>query len=184
MIRNINLCGRIISYNFEYKNVKNINVRIKSDGSVNVSANRWIKKETVESFLVSKSDFILSAIDKYKNSNATELFKFFTEDELKELVFSLCRKAYPYYEKMGIPYPVVKFRRMVSMWGNCRPQKAVLTFNTNLVYAPSECVEYVVWHEFTHFLQSNHSEKFYKELEKVCPDWKEKRKKLKGIVLR
>lgn len=184
MIRNIILGGRNVSYNFEYKNVKNINVRIKSDGSVNVSANRWVKKERVEDFLRLKSEFILNAVDKYTHCETAELKKIFTENELKEIITSLCEKAYPYYEKLGIPYPIIKFRKMVSMWGNCRPQKGVLTFNINLVYVPYECIEYVVWHEFTHFLQSNHSEKFYQELEKVCPGWQEKRKKLKGIVLR
>lgn len=184
MIRSIKLDGRIINYNFEYKAVKNINVRIKNDGSVNVSANRRIKQETVEEFLSLKAGFILNAVDRYKNAIGTEQRKIFSEDELKELILELCERVYPYYEKLGIPHPSVKFRKMVSMWGNCRPQKALLTFNTALVYADYECIEYVVWHEFTHFLQSNHSEKFYKELSKVCPDWKDKRKKLKGIVLK
>ena len=184
MIRKINLEGCVVYYNFEYKAVKNINVRIKSDGSVNVSANRRIKIETVEEFLLSKSAFILNAVDKYKNAEKTELIKYYTEEELKDLVYSMCESVYPYYKKFGISYPTIKFRKMVSMWGNCRPQKGILTFNTNLVYAPCECIEYVVLHEFTHFLHSNHSEKFYRELANVCPEWLEKRKKLKEIVLR
>ena len=101
MIRSIILNGRNISYNFEYKNVKNINVRIKSDGSVNVSAGRWVKKEKVEDFLISKSEFILKAVDKYNNAEEAELKRYFTENELKALVVSLCKEAYPYYEKRG-----------------------------------------------------------------------------------
>ena len=75
-------------------------------------------------------------------------------------------------------------RKMVSQWGNCNSQKGILTFNINLMYAPPECVKYVAVHEFTHFLQPNHSDKFYKELSKVCPEWKNFRQKLKNIRIR
>ena len=40
MIKTINLNGREISYDLEYKNVKNINLRIKADQSIYMSANR------------------------------------------------------------------------------------------------------------------------------------------------
>ena len=59
--------------------------------------------------------------------------------------------------------------------------EGILKFNTNLMYAPRECIEYVVFHEFTHFIEANHSARFYSELEKVCPEWKERRKILKNI---
>lgn len=184
MIREITLHGRLIKYKFEYKSVKNINLRIKSDGAVCVSANRFTRIDTIESFMNSKADFILKAIDKYAVSRHETRICYYAEDELKALVELLCDKAYPYYREKGIPYPKIKFRKMVSMWGNCYHKKGVLTFNTNLIYAPYECVEYVVWHEFTHFLEPNHSYLFYNELSKVYPNWKNARAKLKGIVLR
>ena len=36
----------------------------------------------------------------------------------------------------------------------------------------------------THFLQPNHSSRFYDELAKVYPNWKECRKKLRDINIR
>ena len=72
---------------------------------------------------------------------------------------------------------------MKTMWGNCRKERRILTFNLNLKYAPKMCVEYVVYHEFTHFFVSGHGKDFYDELSKVCPDWKEQRAGLKEIVL-
>ena len=95
----------------------------------------------------------------------------------------LCGAVYPYFKARGVKYPQIKFRKMVSRWGSCQPTKGILTFNTNLMYAPKECIEYVVAHEFTHFLQANHSDKFYKELEKICPDRKMRQKQLKEIVI-
>jgi len=184
MIREIIFKDNIIQYNLQYKNVKNINMRIKPDGSINVSANRRVSQKVIDDFIISKADFILHAMEKYKNMPVKEQKQYYTEDELKELIFRLCNRAYPYYERFGIKYPEIKFRKMVSRWGSCHSQKGILTFNTNLMYAPIECIEYVVWHEFTHFLQPNHSSKFYDELVKVYPNWKDCRKKLKDINIR
>ena len=38
---------------------------------------------------------------------------------------------------------------------------------------------YVVVHEYCHFLQPNHSPAFWAEVEKLLPDWKERRALLK-----
>ncbi|MBQ9914791.1 MAG: DUF45 domain-containing protein [Clostridia bacterium] len=183
MIYEISLKGRTVSYELVRKKVKNINLRIKADGSVFVSASRLVPKAVVDAFLLSKSDFILKAIDRHKESVKMPPKLYFSEQELRTLVTELCRKAYPYYEKRGVAYPQIKFRKMVSRWGSCHPTKGVLTFNINLVYAPPSCVEYVVWHEFTHFLQANHSPKFYEELAKVCPDWKRQRNCLREVCI-
>ncbi len=123
MIKKINLCGRIIEYTLQRKAVKNINLRIKSDGSVRVSANRFISEQTVESFLLNKADFILKALKKFENTVPISLEKHFSEKEIKLLVEKLCKKVYPYFEKRGIPYPEIKFRKMVSQWGNCRSRE-------------------------------------------------------------
>ena len=184
MNREIILGDRTIKYDLEYKKVKNINLRIKSDCSVCVSANKRVPQKIIDDFIISKAGFIGRALEKYKNIPATVQKQYFTEDEVKEQIHDLCNKAFPYYEKRGIKYPEIKFRKMVSRWGSCHFQKGILTFNTNLMYAPTECIEYVVRHEFTHFLQPNHSSKFYDELAKVYPNWKECRKKLKEISIR
>ena len=181
MIRKIELNNTIIQYDLQYKKVKNINLRIKPDGSINVSANKRVPQKFIDDFITSKADFIFRALEKYKNKPIVEQKQYYTEDEVKGLIFSLCNKAFPYYEKRGIRYPDIKFRRMVSRWGSCHTKKGILTFSTNLMYAPMECIEYVVWHEFTHFLKPNHSTRFYDELAKVCPNWKECRNKLKVI---
>lgn len=122
------------------------------------------------------------AIEKQSEREAPK--QYFTEEELKAFILSRCEKYYPHYEKNGIKKPLVRFRSMVSRWGSCNYVKGILTFTTKLMYAPKECVEYVIWHEFTHFLVPNHSKKFYVELEKVCPDWKNCREALKKINIR
>ena len=184
MIKEIELDGKKIEYYFLHKKVKNINIRIKPDMTVHVSASRFVSQREVENFLIEKSDFILRAIEKFSEKEVEPLVCYRSEDELKNLILLLCHKAYPYYEKKLRAFPVIRFRKMVSRWGSCHPVKKIITFNTNLIYAPEECVKYVVWHEFTHFIYANHSKYFYDELIKVCPDWKRCRQMLKKIYIR
>ena len=183
MIKEIVLENRKIEYTLTIKKVKNINLRIKPDGSVWVSANKWIKQTEIDKFLLSRSGMILGALDKFKDAKDREQIKYFDEKEIRVAILNLCQKVYPYYKDLGVIYPEIKFRKMKSRWGSCHPKNGLLTFNTNLMYAPIEVVEYVVHHEFTHFLVPNHSEKFYKELSKSCPDWKIQRNRLKEIIL-
>ncbi len=183
MVRNIELAGKNIRYNFQCKKVKNINLRIRADGSISVSANRRISEKVIENFLRSKESFILNALRKAEERANAQLIQYFDETEIRSVIVGICERIYPAFEARGVHFPQIKFRKMKTQWGNCHPQKGVLTFNTRLMYAPRECVEYVVAHEFTHFFQPNHSALFYSELEKVMPDWKERRTKLKGIYV-
>ena len=102
-------------------------------------------------------------IDKWKKEQTTNL------------VTEICEAMYPYFKKHVPEFPQIKFRKMTSRWGSCRPKSNILTFNTLLIETPLECIEYVVAHEFTHFLEPNHSRAFYSELEKIMPDWKLRR---------
>lgn len=182
--RYIDLGQRTLEYELVYKKVKNINLRIKSDASIHVSASRRISVSEIERFMISKSEFILRAVDRFENTPKQERVQYFGENEIRTVITDICRKIYPRFEGSGIKFPLIKFRKMVSRWGSCNYTKGIITFNTSLIYAPYECVEYVAFHEFCHFLQPNHSKKFYEELERVCPRHKEYRKILKSISIR
>ena len=183
MRRYIDLNGRKIEYTLEYKKVKNINLRIKQDG-IFVSANKNVSIRRIESFMSEKAEFIIRAVDKFASIPKMEKVQYFGDDEIIDVILEICKKIYPVFEKRGIKYPDIKFRKMVSRWGSCNYVKGIITFNTSLKYAPYECIEYVAYHEFCHFLQANHSALFYNELEKVCPKHKEYRKILRGISIR
>ncbi len=184
MIKEIYLNSTKIQYDLQYKKVKNINLRIKADGTIRVSANKRVPQKVIDEFILLKANFILNALEKYKNKTEVQQKQYFAENEICDIIIWICERVYPYYEKLGIKYPQIKFRKMVSRWGSCHPTKGILTFNTNLMFAPVECIEYIVLHEFTHFLQANHLSRFYEELVKVCPDWKICRKKLKEVSIR
>ena len=47
--------GRRIAYDLQIKKVKNVNMRIKPDGTVNVSANQRVPKKLIDDFVLSKA---------------------------------------------------------------------------------------------------------------------------------
>ena len=50
--------------------------------------------------------------------------------------------------------------------------------NRHLLEMPVSCIEYVVLHEFCHFLYPNHSKDFYAILTTLMPDWQQRKKLL------
>lgn len=238
MTKTINLNGRTVGYELEIKNVKNINLRIKPDQTIYISANSTIPQQIIDELLVSKSAYILRALDHYeevakyapkpkqyvdgesfrilgheyrlqvrkhsKNSvrfdgsyiilsvRDTDNFDLkqrvmnrWLKQKCVETVQSVCEAVYPKFQKYGVSFPEIKYRNMISRWGSCQPKRGVLTFNLSLVEEPVACIEYVVIHEFVHFLQPNHSKKFYQQLSAFMPDWSERKHMLEkqGILL-
>lgn len=72
MKRKIIIDGEVLEYELERKRVKNVNLRVRTDGSVYVSANRYVSVVQIEDFITSNYDFIQNARAKYekiRNSN-------------------------------------------------------------------------------------------------------------------
>ena len=82
-------------------------------------------------------------------------------------------------DPMGLEHPVIKTRYMTSRWGVCYTTKHAITLSTRLIHYPEECFEYVLLHEYAHFLVPNHSAAFYSVVRRYMPDYKERIRLLK-----
>ena len=60
------LNNKIVEYKVNYNSKKNVNIRIKSDLTLNVSAPRWVLKSELERILNKKSGWILDNIEKQR----------------------------------------------------------------------------------------------------------------------
>ena len=65
--RTVKTAKGVIEYTFERKEVKNINLRIRHDGNVYVSASVKTPVETVENFIISKTDYIFRALSNFSH---------------------------------------------------------------------------------------------------------------------
>ena len=80
--------------------------------------------------------------------------------------------------KYGFKYGSVALRNQKTRFGSCS-FKNNINLNINLMKYDFDCIDYVLIHELVHTKIKNHSEKFWVEVEKYCPDYKILRKKLK-----
>lgn len=78
-----------------------------------------------------------------------------------------------------IPSPNLKIRKMKTRWGVCNTKNNNITLNLELSKYDIECLDYVIVHELAHFVEANHSKKFWLVVEKYYPNYKEIRKKLR-----
>jgi len=68
--------------------------------------------------------------------------------------------------------PSFKVMSMKKQWGSCSA-KGNLVLNPHLVKASKESIDYVILHELCHIAEHNHSERFWRLLTEVMPNWKQ-----------
>lgn len=184
MVREVEINGRKIVYSLQRKKVKNINLRIKPDLSVNVSANKTVSTSYIDKFVVSKGDFILNALNKFSNIQKTIVEPLYTTKEFSEIILKNFNKVADKFAQKGIAKPTFKMRKMKSRWGSCNYTDKVITLSTHLIYCTEEQIYYVIVHEFSHLIVPNHSKDFYNVVSEFCPDYKEIKKELNKIIIR
>ncbi len=170
-----------INYIFERKKVKNINIRIKRDASVCVSAPMRCKISDVEQFILQKREWIENAklrVEKnYEKQNEPCTV---TKQEAMLLFTEVSDKIFPLFHKtLAGQKPLIKVRDMKTRWGVCKVQARQITLNLRLAQKPMAAVEYVVLHEYVHFLVHGHGKKFWDTLSIYMPDYKQRRALLK-----
>lgn len=78
---------------------------------------------------------------------------------------------------MGVTPSGVRIGSANTSWGSCSAKNR-LNFTWKLMMAAPEEIDYVVVHELAHIREHNHSPRFWKLVEAVLPDYRERRKRL------
>ena len=218
---------RPLTYELERKAVKNLNLRIRSDGTVHLSIPRATTIAAAEKFLCDREEWVLGALARMEKraeahpageavgdslpylggSLAVEwragkpagiearpdegrlavtlpdptdgemraaAVETFEKAETTRLVAALVERYYPLFSPRGVAYPkAIRVKAMKTRFGSCSP-KGYLNFSSRLCEYPLPFVEYVVVHELCHFLEANHSDRFWREVERILPDWRER----------
>jgi predicted metal-dependent hydrolase len=68
--------------------------------------------------------------------------------------------------------PRVTVRNQRSRWGSCSTRGSI-ALNWRLIQMPPAVSDYIILHELAHRRQPNHSARFWREVESLCPSWKE-----------
>lgn len=81
----------------------------------------------------------------------------------------------------SLPKYTLRVRKMSTRWGVNNRGNNTITLNTELIKKDVTLIDYVCIHELCHFLQANHSPKFWAEVEKRYPYYKQARKMLREV---
>ena len=79
---------------------------------------------------------------------------------------------------VGVTYNRIFIKEQKTRWGSCS-SLGNLNFNWKLILLDEELLDYVVVHELAHRKQMNHSPTFWVEVERVLPDYRERRRRLR-----
>ena len=164
---------------------KTISIEITPEAKVIVRAPKYASVSDINKVIGEKADWIhkhVKKMEKLKKKREEEPVEVLTPQEIK-LLTTRAKRIIPqrvrYYAGiMGLKYGRITIRMQKSRWGSCS-SKGNLNFNCLLMRTPDEIVDYVVVHELCHLKEMNHSPKFWAEVEKIFPDYKERRKWLK-----
>lgn len=116
--------------------------------------------------------------DAIDNQEYERMVTRYLDEQCQTILGEIISETYPVFQKYGVSMPVLRIRNMETRWGSCLTKKGIITLNRRLLEVPRNCIEYVVMHEFCHFVQPNHSTRFYDFLTILMPDWRERKKTL------
>lgn len=164
---------------------KTISVEVTRDLEVIVRAPKWVSKRDIRYFVDEKEGWIRKTIDRLSRENAQSTqnpVEKLTSEELCSLTEKATRiipdRVAHYANLIGVSYGRITIRHQKTRWGSCSA-KGNLSFNCLLMLAPQEVLDAIVVHELCHRKEMNHSQRFYREVYRVYPDYDKWNKWLK-----
>ena len=173
-----------IAYTLTRRRVRNINLRVRADGSVAASAPTRLAVKWVDAFVASRADWVRAAQARAARRAAAEQQQNDAlppkADALAHMT-ALCRAYYPQFAATCPrgQMPKIAVRDMSTRWGSCSLKTGTLAFARRLCVMPPAAQEYVVVHEFCHFAHPDHSPAFWAAVAQVLPDYKQRQRLLK-----
>lgn len=164
---------------------KSVGIQVNTDLTITVRAPWHVSDNEIQRIIQKKEPWIQKHLtqmkerrEEYEKSGRQPL----TAEDIQKLAqqaLEYIPKRVEYFSKIiGVTYGRITIRNQKTRWGSCS-SKGNLNFNCLLMLTPSEVIDYVVVHELCHRKQMNHSKKFWAEVEKILPDYKESIKWLK-----
>ena len=174
-----------VEYELTRRRVRNLNIRVRTDGSVAVSAPRRVPLSSVDAFVAAHAGWVAAA----QGRMAVHMANRAAEPPLPSKTIALhqmqalCAQYYPLFAATCPrgEMPRIAVRDMSTRWGSCSLKTGTLCFALRLCVMPLPAQEYVVVHEFCHFAHPNHSPAFWAAVARVMPDYKARQALLKEI---
>lgn len=168
-----------MEYKLIYSDRKSISASVKG-GKLTVRAPRGIKKPLIDEFLKKHAAWIEEHLEAARKKES--VFSSLSDSEILALKKSariyLTAKTEYYSKIMGLKFSRITITSATTRFGSCS-SKGNISYSWRLMLYPEPAREYVVVHELAHLVEMNHSNRFYKIVEAVLPDYKARKRMLK-----
>lgn len=164
----------------EHGNRKTLAITITQEGNLLIKAPLKMQDREIERFLRQKRYWIYKQAKRVKEAASHRIYR--SEDEIRHLREQarevLTQKTDYYKVLLGVEYQRIRIGDQKTRWGSCS-SKGTISYNWHLILMPEQIMDYVVVHELCHLLEMNHSWQFWEKVEKVFPDYRERRRWLR-----
>ncbi len=145
------------------------------NGELIVRAPRYASQAEIDRLLTEKTGWIQKHLQKSRERAAQAAsVSPLTREEMNRLADQALRyipeRVRHYAAVLGVRVRRITIRNQKTRWGSCSAQ-GNLNFNCLLMLTPPEVIDSVVVHELCHLIEMNHSERFYREVLRVYPDY-------------
>ena len=160
-------------------NRKSISLSIEETGFV-CKAPSLMRAKDIRIFLENHKSWIYRAA---KNRSKKKPIPNLPDRDLtareKKIIKDLFEYRTGYFaSNMGVTFAGISIRNQKTRWGSCS-STGHLNFNYKLYFLPEELRDYVIIHELCHRVHMNHSPEFWGMVQLYCPDYKERKKRLR-----
>ena len=125
---------------------------------------------------------VMAEREENRKSTPAPLPELLSKTDWMKIQLKIGKRVRHYCETMGVTVGYVTVKSQKTRWGSCSA-KGNVNFNYQLAFLPDELLDYVVIHELAHRRHMDHSMAFWAEVEKYCPDYRERRERLKEYSL-
>lgn len=162
-----------------------LSVEVTVNSKVLVRAPYRATRRDIEEFVIKEQDWIerhVAKMNERRRQRESMPVPRIGADEVHELAARALSEIPPrvkaFATEMGVTYGRITIRNQKTLWGSCS-SRGNLNFNCLLMKTPVEIQDYVIVHELAHRKHMDHSPAFWAEVEKVVPDYRERRKWLR-----
>jgi len=127
---------------------------------------KYTKKRT--KLIFEEEEFILYYSD-YNEEIFQKHVNHFYKEEAKQFIPLLVER---WSDIMGLKPNKISFRKTKRQWGSCS-RKNDLSFNTMIMKLPHDVIQYIIIHELAHIKHKHHQKRFWEEIEKYMPEYKQ-----------
>ena len=164
---------------------RKMRLAVHRDGSVVLTTPTWFGSRAGEGFVARHARWLMDKIAFFRGLPPLDPVSLYGRREYlsykEEARALVMRKILQSHARLGgVEYYRVSIKDQKTCWGSCS-RKGNLNFNYKLLFLPEHLQDYVIVHELAHLAELSHSRRFWALVADVLPDWRARRRELRGI---